>query len=198
MKIRNFAICFAVIMVLASVSTAGVYIYNPDPIDMYGLDHHEAYQWGMNFDSQDEVVYDAILTIDNIRNWQLEENALFIHLLDEIPLGVTVDWDAEDGLVDAFAGQGILVDAWEDTQGDGWDSPGQNLSFSLRDLGLLDVFLAYASTGTFGFGFDPDCHFFNDGITFTVITDVPEPATALLFALGLMGVGVKAYRRKRS
>lgn len=64
----------------------------------------------------------------------------------------------------------------------------------------LATFKAYLADGLAGIGFDPDCHFYNDGVTLEIKTrqttlNVPAPAAVLPFALGIMA---KAMRRRHS
>jgi hypothetical protein len=73
-------------------------------------------------------------------------------------------------------------------------------TFSGADLVQLAAYIA--AGGDIALGFDPNCHFWNDGITLTINTSaaggggsVPEPATLLLLGGGLLAL---ARRKKKA
>jgi hypothetical protein len=133
---------------------------------------------------------------------------LATHLLDNPSSGIKSGSDV-DGGNDYFNGshpdkysQQVLVANWSDIDG---PLTKTNLSYDFYELGLLDELNAYAATapGTgkanFGFGIDPDCHYYNDGITFVITTSqnvVPAPGAVLLGGIGIALVGW--LRRKRA
>ncbi|EIM63921.1 PEP-CTERM sorting domain-containing protein [Desulfobacter postgatei] len=72
---------------------------------------------------------------------------------------------------------------------------------TVSSSGVKDLF-EWARDGVFELGFDPDCHFYNRGISLMVYTSestgashAPEPETLVLFGLGLLGAS--AFGRKR-
>jgi hypothetical protein len=64
----------------------------------------------------------------------------------------------------------------------------------------LEALAAYIlNGGDLAFGFDPDCHFWNNGITFTyTTTPTPEPAAMALLGSGLAGLSYFQRRRRRT
>lgn len=81
-----------------------------------------------------------------------------------------------------------------------------NYYFSSDELAFLNTYFN-SGDNSFGIGFDPDCHYFNDGIYLTLVTQkvneqgvspTPEPATLLLFGSGLValaGIGRKHLKK---
>lgn len=76
-------------------------------------------------------------------------------------------------------------------------------TFSAADLVQLAAYIA--SGGDIALGFDPNCHFWNDGITLTINTQavggggggsVPEPASISLLVVGLAGLARRRFRRQ--
>lgn len=191
------------LLLAASPASAGVYTFLPSPrADLWDLDHYKAYRWGINWAKpQNENVTNVVLTFKGIYDWTYEPDVLYTTLLDNPPAGVSVFTDNQAN-GNYFAGQGTLVGQWSDPYGD--YAHRIDLSYDFAALGLVNTFNSYAADGTFGFGFDPDCHYFNSGLELKIYTTdtqsppldpVPEPATLTMFGLGMAGLGY--YRRRQ-
>lgn len=194
----------------------------------FDLDHHLAYTWRLNNVSvpQGQTVTAATLTFTSIRNWDTNPNMLFVHLLDTANSftsasgtrtatvnGVTSFQDVDPNQVpvtnisDAFAGSDLASNPLVAS------GTGNSLLFSRSftttastyvftfTSAQLQVLSQYLANGnSLAFGFDSDCHFWNNGITFSYTTTpsaVPEPMTLTLLGTGLAGLYYKRRRQQQ-
>ncbi len=196
----------------------------PSPSDLGDLDHSSYYTWGFSGITipADQIITEAVLTFHNINNWTADENNdphqhLNSWLLDSAdnpshsgseqgaaPAGKLVTYTDADGGTDNFATWAYSAKAHIGTYHDSHGGPGGDvidLTYTFSTLGLVDDLSAFIANGNnFALGFDPDCHYYNDGITFTITTErksVPDGgATLVLLALGLVAIpGLKRLLR---
>ncbi len=189
----------AIVAVCGYVSDAAgdVILTPPQFPDLRDLGHSNYYTWGIDLVVDLDTVQEARMTLYNIRDWTVEDDdMLFIHLLDDVASGYNEYADPEpSGMSDYFLGEGLLLLEWSDPAG------GTSIGVDLEivfDATALATLAEYSADGNFGFGFDPDCHYFNDGVEFRLVTEVvPEPSTLALLGLGVGGLSAVRYRSRR-
>lgn len=191
---KTVTVLSAVVLLLglSGVVGAATYTFQPTDPDLGDLDHNKYYTWGIDdLDlSEGEIIVGASLFFDDIRNHDSNPNSLWVHLLDTATDGVGTDYSGEG---DHFEGEGTLLFKWEDLP-----TTPQDLTYTFSDSDIA-LLASYNIDGNFGFGFDPDCHFFNNGVTFSLESaPIPEPATVVLLGSGFLGILGLRRKVKRS
>jgi hypothetical protein len=180
--------------------------------NQFDLDHHKAYTWRIdNVRLGGETITGASLTFTRISNWDSNPNMLFIHLLDSARFANAANFNDATGtpvpssqIQDNFAGSlynqnPLVVSGTANTLLTSRSFTTTPITYTYNfTAAQLQALSAYINNGNnVAFGFDPDCHFWNNGITFKIITrpnEVPEPTT-----LALLGTGIGGFllRRRR-
>lgn len=195
-RLLTLAIVMGIVLFGLSSVQAAVYYFTPSQPDLRDLDHRWNKSWGIDWsDHAGETITGATITISNIWDWTEEEDILWVHLLNDPALGIVANWDGGEGSGDAFASSGALLTTWTDLVGGYPTGTDLTITLNAEQLALLND---YAADGLFGFGFDPDCHYYNDGFRLEITTTTiptPEPTTLAFFTLGLAGLGLT--RRKK-
>ena len=198
---------------LAATAAANTYSYTPSPADLYDLDHHSAYTWRIdNISLAGGPITAASITFKDIRNWDPNPNMLFIHLFDTAKnAGVKSFIDNKTLLVtsaqiiDNFAPSMMKSNPLVDSKtGNTFLT---NVSFTMTPTTFTYNFTAaqlaalqqYITNGkNIAFGFDPDCHFWNNGVTFNIVTGYPVPEAGATLSLLGFSVGMLLYARRKT
>lgn len=196
--------------------------------NQFDLDHHRAYTWQINnvVIPQGQTITGATITFTSIRNWDTNPNTLFVHLLDSArsfttasgtrtatTSGITSYEDVDPSqspvtsISDAFAGSDLASNPLL-ASGTGnallfsrsftTTAVTYTFTFTSAQLQLLSQYIANGNN--LAFGFDSDCHFWNNGISFNFTTGptaTPEPMTLTLLGTGLAGLYAQRRRRQQ-
>ena len=188
--------CIVAAGVITASANADVYTFQPNPIDLYDLEHGKYYAWKIDFSLPDGGTIDsASLFFDNIRNWNDDDNVLYVSLLDGNWL-----WDGLWAFSDYQSGGDNTLDFGGAVSLAKYENLGTaatdiTYDFTSSEIDTLNSYVLY--DGNFGISFDPDCHFYNDGVTLTIeTTHLPVPGAVLLGSIGLSCSGWLLRRRR--
>ena len=204
--ILSFVLLAASCLKAAAVS----YTYVPNPSDLNDLDHHSAYTWRIdNINLAGASITGATLTFKNIANWDQNPNILFMHLfdtaknsgvasfLDATGVPVPVNQMADNFASPLLASNPLIASGTANTflTSKSFTMTPTTFTYTFTPAQLAAL-QSYITNGkNIAFGLDPDCHFFNNGVTFAM--SVPDAgSTALLLGLAVTAVGIA--RRKFS
>jgi hypothetical protein len=173
----------------------------PSDADLEGLNHDNYYIWKVDYSPKPgEVITGATLFIDNINDWTNEQgDILYMRLLSKANInkavadGAVTVWLSDvyrgtdyQGGGDSLSSYGSLLTTYSDNNG----SASQDFTYVFTGAQVTTLAGYVAADNRFGIGFDPDCHYYNDGISLTLNTAaIPAPGAIILASIGASVVG---------
>ena len=184
---------------MVGTAQPSTYMFSPSDADLGDLDHNYYYTWGIQWViPKGEIITGAEIRYYNIYNWQSESgDRLWTNLLNSVSSANTTIGTDGERILNAFYGPNVYNLGY-------WTDPDDNSSVTpLLSYSIPSDLYSWISDGNFGFGIDPDCHYYNTGIKFVITTNTitdnstlaPEPTTLFLLGSGLLGLA--GYGRKK-
>lgn len=189
------AVAILVLFCFGPAQAVTTYYY--ETLDLNDMNHNLAYLWGINTGwGASQTIYSATLKFHQIEDWMIEDDTIYVNLLDNGPVGVSAYGDYNPSIPFGNYFQGWASNYFVGTWSDPTVSPPMqkyDVSFSIN----IPTLYNYSLDHNIAFGIDPDCHYYADKVSFEVETSdpIPEPGTLILLGLGLAGAGIIARKR---
>jgi hypothetical protein len=201
-----------VVLALGGLVASASAAFTPPGRYLQDLDHSKYYVWNIDLGLiNPQEITGASVTFNSIYDWGggNENDVLYVHLLDwqsslkRRETYLTKPWiikgiDTKNTL-DQF-GTANLIAKLEVSEDIGIGrASARTFSVDFSNT-LLDTLKTYGADGKIALGFDPDCHFYDNGVEFTVTTTpvVPVPGAILLGGIGTCLVGWLRTRKTLS
>ena len=188
-------------MVLSWSASADV-TFTPSTPDLFDLNHDNCYVWNIDLSQMtipENGINSAQLTLKYIYDYTggVEGDALSIQLLDGYDTGssdIATFADTSTPTSNYFDGTGTPIAHLEVSKDIGIGGLTAKDIVINFDPDLLAALNTYAADGSIAIAFDPDCHFFNHGVQFSMSV-VPAPGAILLTGIGTILAGWMKRRR---
>ena len=169
-----FLVVSVAVLAFGNIAEASLYVFTPSDADLADMPHGNAFLWGMKkVIPANESIIGASIFINDINNWQVENDILYMRLINTATTGVRTYSDNE-AAGDYFSGRGTYLTSYADNNHyrnryGQWVNPAEDWTYDFTSS-QLDALRSYAQDSMFGLSFDPDCHYYNNGVTFTIET----------------------------